>query len=322
MRLFPIAASKGAQEVDLIFWGLFALSAAIGLIVIALIWVFGVRYRRGSKANRAALPLVVGREFEIGWTAGALFLALFIFWFAASAQLKTQSPPANALEVHVVGRQWMWKIQHAGGAREINALHAPLGRPVKLIMTSQDTIHDFYVPAFRMKSDVLPGRWTQTWFQATRLGDFPIACAEYCGTDHSTMGGVVTVMTPEAFARWAAVQPLAGSDVTRGQAHYARLGCGGCHGAGGGGVRGPSLYGVYGSRVRLADGRVVTADDTWLQEVLVHPERNVVAGWPAAMPSYADALDPEGVVDLVAYLKTLRPGLDPASPRPAAGRPS
>ncbi len=318
MRLFPVAASTNAQAVDLIFWGLFALSAVIGLTVIALIWVFGIRFRRGSAANRAPLAAAVGREFEIGWTAGALFLALFIFWWAASSQLRTLVPPANALEVHVVGRQWMWKVQHAGGAREINALHAPLGRPVRLIMTSQDTIHDFYVPAFRMKSDVLPGRWTQTWFEATKLGTFPIECAEYCGADHSTMGGTVTVMTPEAFARWQAVQPLAGSDVARGQAHYARLGCGGCHGAGGRGPRGPSLYGLYGSRVSLADGRTVVADDAWLAEVLVHPERNVVAGWPAAMPSYADALDPEGVIDVVAYLKTLRPGLGPA----VAGRSS
>ena len=318
MRFFPIAASNGAHRVDAIFFGLFALSAVIILTVIALIWIFAIRFRRGSLANRDPLPGLVSRQFEIGWTVGALFLALFIFWWAASSQLHTLVPPADALEVHVVGRQWMWKVQHAGGAREINALHAPLGRPVKLVMTSQDTIHDFYVPAFRMKTDVLPGRYTQAWFQATRTGDFPIFCAEYCGTDHSIMGGTVTVMTPEDYARWAAVQPLAGSDVLRGQAHYARLGCGGCHGAGEGGARGPSLYGVAGSRVRLADGRAVVADETWLRDMLVHPERNAIAGWPAAMPSYAALLDEEGLIDVVAYLKTLRPGLDPRAARGAS----
>lgn len=309
MRVFPVEASTGAHAVDQIFWLLFALSAAIIGLVIVLIWVFAIRFRKGSRANREALPAIISRQFEIGWSAGALFLALFIFWWAASAQLGTLVPPADAMEVHVVGRQWMWKVQHAGGAREINALHAPIGRPVKLIMTSQDTIHDFYVPAFRMKTDVLPGRYTQAWFQATKTGEFPIFCAEYCGTDHSMMGGVVTVMTPQDYARWAAVQPQAGSDVMRGQAHYARLGCGGCHGAGQGGARGPSLYGVYGSRMRLADGRTVVADEAWLRDSLIHPERNVVAGWPAAMPSYAGQLDEEGLIDLVSYLKTLRPQL-------------
>ena len=312
MNLFPVAASTNAAAIDGIFWGLAAFSAVILLVVFGLIWVFAIRFRRGSKADRTPMTALVSREFEIGWTAGALFLALFMFWWAASAQVPLLIPPKDALEVHVVGRQWMWKIQHEGGAREINALHAPLGQPIKLVMTSQDTIHDFYVPAFRMKQDILPGRYTQEWFKATRLGTFPIECAEYCGTDHSKMGGEVTIMTPDAYARWAAVQPQAGTEVVRGQQIYTRLGCGGCHGAGAGvAQRGPSLFGVYGSAVRLADGRTVTADETWLHGMIVEPDRNALAGWPNVMPSYAGQVDEEGLIDLIAYLRTLRPGLGP-----------
>ena len=318
MNLFPLAASTNAGAVDRIFWGLFAFAGAILLVVFGLIWIFSIRFRRGSGADRRPLSALVSREFEIGWTAGALFLALFMFWWAASAQAPILIPPRDAMEVHVVGRQWMWKVQHPGGAREINALHAPLGRPVKLVMTSQDVIHDFYVPAFRMKQDVLPGRYTQEWFQATRLGTFPIECAEYCGTDHSRMGGVVTVMSPEDYARWEAVQPQAGSDVTRGQALYTHLGCGGCHGAGAGiAQRGPGLFGVYGSTVRQADGRTAVADETWLRGAIVDPERHALAGWPPAMPSYAGQLDEEGLIDLIAWLKTLRPGLGPTRGAPA-----
>ena len=206
-----------------------------------LIWVFAIHYRRGSNARRGPLPQIVSREFEIGWTAGALFLALFLFWWAASANLSALVPPKNALEVHVVAKQWMWKIEHPSGAREIDALHAPLGVPVKLIMTSQDTIHDFYVPAFRMKQDVLPGRYTQEWFTASKLGTYRIECAEYCGTDHAEMGGLVTVMTPDQYAKWTALQPQAGTPAVRGagdlrQAGLRRLPRGGRSGGGAAGA--------------------------------------------------------------------------------------
>lgn len=303
LDVFPGEASTAARGVDIIFWGLTAFSTTIVLIVTTLIVVFAIRYRRGSSAKRGDLPSLVGREVEIGWTVGTLFLAVFIFWWAASNQLGSLVPPKDAIEVHVVGKQWMWKLQHAGGAREINALHAPIGRPVKLILTSQDVIHDFYVPAFRMKTDVLPGRYTQEWFQATKTGIFPIFCAEYCGTDHSRMGGEVTVMRPEDYARWAAAQPL-GDDLARQGAHiYAKLGCANCHG----GKDAPDLNGLFGSPVRLANGRSLTADENYLHDALTQPDRVLVAGFPAAMPSYAKAADEEDLVALIGYLKSLHP---------------
>lgn len=315
-------ASTSAVRVDGIFLLLSAMSVAVILLVGGLVTVFAIRYRRGSRANRADMPAALSSEFEIGWTAATFFLFLFIFWWVTSAQLTSTTPPKDALEIHVVGKQWMWKTQHPTGAREIDALHVPVGRPVKLVMTSQDTIHDFYVPAFRMKQDVLPGRYTQEWFQATKTGVYPIECAEYCGTDHAKMGGLVTVMSPQDYARWTAAQPNADTLANQGARLYARLGCANCHGgeasagagpAGGrgpGGVQGPSLAGLYGSKVRLTDGRIVTADEAYLHDSLVQPERYPVAGWPAAMPSYARAVDEEELVELVAYLKSLsaRPG--------------
>ena len=304
-------ASVGARHVDGIFALLLAVSVAVMLLVLALITVFSIRYRRGSRAGRAELPAALSSEFELGWTAATFFLFLFLFWWAASAQLTSAAPPADALEVHVVAKQWMWKLQHPSGAREIDALHVPVGRPVKLIMTSQDTIHDFYVPAFRMKQDVLPGRYTQEWFQATRTGTYAIECAEYCGTDHAKMGGEVTVMTPEAYARWTAAQPNADGLAAQGARLYAELGCESCHGGRAeGGAQGPSLHGYYGSLARLADGRTLRVDEQALHDGLIAPDRFALAGWPASMPSYARAVDEAGLVQLTAYLKSLgaRPG--------------
>ena len=203
----PVAASAQAVQTDRIYFVLLALSGAIILLVAALVLIFSIRYRRGSKAKRGALPSVMSREFEIGWTSATLFLALFIFWWVSSSQLSALVAPKNALEIHVVAKQWMWKTQHSNGAREINELHVPLDTPVRLVMTSEDVIHSFFVPAFRMKKDVLPGRYTETWFRATKLGVFHLFCAEYCGSEHSRMTGRIVVMKADGFARWLAAQP-------------------------------------------------------------------------------------------------------------------
>ena len=186
---------------------LLGISAVILLVVFSLVVGFAIRYRRGSNAKRGAMPAFFSREFEIGWTSATLILALFLFWWAASSQLSVLVAPRDALEIHVVAKQWMWKTQHPNGAREINELHAPIGTPVRLVMTSQDVIHSFFVPAFRMKQDVLPGRYTETWFKATKLGVFHLFCAEYCGTDHSRMTGRIVVMRKEDYGRWLSAQP-------------------------------------------------------------------------------------------------------------------
>ena len=311
--VFPVEASTNAANTDHIFFGLLGISAAVVALVLALIVGFSIRYRKGSKANRADMPEVMSREFEIGWTAATFFLFLFIFWWVGSSQLTNLNPPANAMEVHVVAKQWMWKVQYPNGVREIDSVHAPVGTPVRLVMTSQDVIHSFYVPAFRMKQDVLPGRYTQTWFEATKPGVYPLECAEYCGTDHSRMLGEVTVMSPADFGRWSAAQPQPDDLAAQGQKLFSSLGCSACHGPNVPVANAPNLHDLYGSQVALADGRTVTADESFLREAIVLPDQHVPAGYAAVMPSYAKAVDEPGLVSLVAYLKTL-------STRPAAGQ--
>ena len=311
--VFPVEASTLAAHTDHVFFGLLAISAVVMALVLALIVGFSIRYRKGSKADRADMPEVMSREFEIGWTAATFFLFLFIFWWVGSSQLSNWNPPRNAMEIHVVAKQWMWKVQYPNGVREIDSLHAPVGTPVRLVMTSQDVIHSFYVPAFRMKQDVLPGRYTQTWFNATKPGVYPLECAEYCGTDHSLMLGEVTVMSPADFGRWSAAQPQPDDLAAQGQKLFSSLGCGACHGPNVPTANAPSLHGLYGAQVILADGRVVTADESFLREAIVLPDQHVPAGYQPVMPSYAKAVDEQGLVSLVAYLKTL-------STRPAAGQ--
>ena len=310
--LFPIEAATRASVTDHIFLGLLLASLAVILLVTGLIVVFSVRYRKGSGASRADLPAAMSREFEIGWTVATLLLFVFVFWFAASSQLVGLRPPKGAMEIHVVAKQWMWKVEHPSGVREIDALHAPMGVPVRLIMTSQDVIHSFYVPAFRMKQDVLPGRYTETWFNATRPGVYPLLCAEYCGTDHSAMLGKVVVMTPEAYGRWTTAQPQPDNLAGQGAGLFAHLGCASCHGPRAPGRVAPDLHGVYGSRVLLADGRVVVADEDYLRDSIVLPDKDVVAGYPPIMPSFARSTDEESLVALVAYIKSLSPPGDHA----------
>jgi cytochrome c oxidase subunit II len=281
--------------------------------VLSLIVGFSVRYRKGSSASRADLPELIKSEVEIGWTAATFFLFLFIFWWVGSSQLTNWNPPKNAEEVHVVAKQWMWKTQYPNGIREINSVHAPVGTPVRLVMTSQDVIHSFYVPAFRMKQDVLPGRYTQTWFNATKPGVYPLECAEYCGTDHSRMLGEITVMSPADYGRWVASQPQPADLAAQGQQLFSRLGCSGCHGPNVPAANAPNLHGLYDAQVQLADGRAVRADEGYLRSVIVAPDQHVPAGYQPVMPSYAKAVDEQGLVALVAYIKSL-------STRPEGGQ--
>jgi cytochrome c oxidase subunit 2 len=297
-------ASTLAPSVDRIFWALTGLSIVIMAIVGGLVLAFAIKYRRGTNAYRGPLPEWMSREVEIGWTVATLFVALFVFWWAVSSQLPQFLLPKQALEIHIVAKQWMWKAQHPEGVREIDALHVPLGVPVKLEMTSQDVIHSFGVPAFRIKQDVLPGRYTATWFQAKEVGDYHLFCTEYCGTDHARMTGTISVMQPEAYASWLAAQPH-GEDLAReGAQLFVALGCSGCHGAHAR-VPAPPLAGLYGSQVVLADGSRTAADEDYLRESIVRPEAKVVAGYPSTMPSYEGVASEEQVVALIAYIKAL-----------------
>ncbi len=297
-------ASTQAARVDGIFAALVVVSALTLGLVFGLLVTFAIRYRRGSPAQRGRLPEIVNREFEVGWTAATVFLFAFLFWWAASADVGALTAPANALEVHVLAKQWMWKTQHSNGAREINELHVPIGKAVRLVMTSQDAIHSFFVPAFRIKQDVLPGRDTETWFKATKLGVFPLFCAEYCGTNHSAMRGRVVVMRDDDYARWLSHQPEGDDLAHLGAKLFLSQGCSGCHAASSS-VHAPKLEGLYGQTVQLSDGRRVRADDAYVRDSILQPKRDIVAGFEPIMPSFAGILDDGEVQSLTAYIRSL-----------------
>jgi cytochrome c oxidase subunit 2 len=297
-------ASTHAVRVDHIFYGLLILSGLTMILVFGLIITLAVRYRRGSSAKRGPLPEIINREFEIGWTSATLFLFAFLFWWAASADISGLTAPANALEVHVVAKQWMWKTQQPNGAREINALHVPVDKPVRLVMTSQDVIHSFFVPAFRVKQDVLPGRDTDIWFKATKTGVFPLLCAEYCGTNHSMMRGRIVVMRQDEYAQWLAKQPEGDDLAQQGAKLFVAEGCSGCH-AEASSVHAPKLAGLYGRTVQLSDGRQVKADAAYIRDSILQPKRDIVAGYKPIMPSFAGLLDDGEIQSLTAYIRSL-----------------
>jgi cytochrome c oxidase subunit II len=309
---FLTAASDYAREVDGTFWLLVTIAALITLLVASLIAGFSLHYRRGSNARRDAVPEGVGRDLEIGWTVATLFLFLFIFWWAASNQLSAFNVPANASDIHVVAKQWMWRVQHPSGAREINEIHVPEDVPIRLVMTSEDVIHDLFVPALRLKQDVLPNRYTYLWFTATRTGTYHLTCAEYCGTDHSVMTGRLVVMTADDYARWTSAQPETDGLAREGKALFVALGCSGCH-ARTSTVHAPDLQGVYGHTVPLTDGRMVTADEAYLRDSILEPAKDIVAGYAPVMPSFRGIVTEDEMVKLIAYLKSLSTPSSPPS---------
>ena len=307
IQLWPVAASDVAARVDAIVAVLLVITGAVLALVLVLLVTFSIRYRRGSPARRGELPELVQKEVEIGWTAATLFLALFVFAWAGATELGVERPTPDALEIHVMAKQWMWKTQHSNGAREIDALHLPRGEPVRLLMTSQDAIHSFFVPAFRIKQDVLPGRVTELRFTPTLAGEFPLFCAEYCGTLHARMGGAVTVMEPEDYARWLSAQPQGDDLGHEGAALFVSLGCSGCH-AGSSAVRAPGLAGIWGRDVQLADGRVRRVDEAYLRDSILQPRRDVVAGYEPVMPSFGGLVGEDELLRLVAYIRSLPGG--------------
>lgn len=300
--MLPIAASTYAPRVDVLFWLLLAMSGAIVLLVTTLLVWFSTKYRRGTKAKRGMLPTRFTREVEITWTVATFFTFLFLFWWAAAVQTANAPIPKHPVEIHVIAKQWMWKIEHPGGQREIDALHLPIGVPVKLVMTSQDVIHSFFVPAFRVKQDVLPGRYTELHFTPDKVGTFHLFCAEYCGTNHSQMTGGVVVMTPEAYARWSEAQPQGDSLAQQGKALFTRLGCAGCH-VNSQTVHAPDLFGIYGKPQPMTGGGFKIADETYLRDSIMLPKQDVVAGYAPIMPSFQGVASEEDVVKLIAYLK-------------------
>jgi len=310
--LHPDRASSLALHVDILFYAWLALAGVVTVAVLFLIVWFAVKYRHGSGANRALPPDAALRRrnhrIEAAWIVTPLLLFMVMFGWAAVLYYAHAAAPANATEIYVVGKQWMWKLEHVGGQREIDELHVPVGRPVKLIMTSQDVIHSFFMPVFRIKQDVLPGRYTMLWFTATKPGDYHLFCSQYCGTEHAQMIGHVVVMEPAAFERWLESGNASQSMAQEGAARFRQYGCSGCHGPSAS-VHAPKLEGLFGRRVQLADGTSTIADERYIHDSVMLPRKDVVAGYEPIMPSFQGQIAEDDLLDIVEYIKSLQDAL-------------
>lgn len=305
IQWFPEQASALAGRVDLLFLVLFGISLFMVLFLTALVVSFAVKYRRGARADRIPHGKVKGLEYL--WLGGLLFLFLGLFAWAAWLYVIETAPPAPGLEIQAIGKQWMWEFQHPTGQREINELHVPLGSAVKVILATQDVIHSFYVPAFRIKQDAVPGRYTVTWFTPTKIGRFHLFCAEYCGLDHARMGGWVVVMEAAQYERWLSAQSGGESLAAQGEKLFNAFACSGCHGVGTK-VLAPSLAGIFGKEVPLQGGQIITVDETYLRESILAPSKQVVAGYASIMPSFAAQMSEADLLKIIAYIKSLSPG--------------
>jgi cytochrome c oxidase subunit II len=304
--LFPEQGSALAADVDHLV--LYALAGAIffSSLIAVLVIFFAVRYRRitpdqiGAEVTNEKAKLAL----EIGWTTIPLFLLMTLFVWGAKVFFAQNRPPANAVQYTVVGKQWMWKIQHPEGNREINELHVPLGTPVKLLMTSEDVIHDFFVPAFRVHVDVLPNRYTTYWFQANRVGAYHFFCGQYCGVEHSKMAGTVYVMEPHDYETWLAGGRPGQTPLASGEELFVARACNTCHRPDSS-ARAPILNGIFGRTVMLSDGRGVVADENYIRESILTPAAKVVAGYQPIMPTFKGTVSEEELMLLVGYVKSL-----------------
>ena len=292
-----------ATRVDTLFFFLVAVSVFFVALIFCLIVVFAVKYRRRAEDERPA-PIEGNFWLEVVWSVIPLGLTMVMFVWGAIIYFDIFSPPNDALEISIVGRQWMWKAQHPEGQSEINELHVPLGQPVRLMMTSEDVIHDFFLPAFRVKQDVLPGRYTTLWFEPTKAGEYPLYCAEYCGTQHSGMIGRVVVLEPAEFQKWLSGGATGMSMADLGASLFETFGCQTCHRAGGT-IQGPSLTGLFGKTVQLEGGATVIVDEDYIRESIVDPRAKIVAGYQPIMPTFKGLISEEGLLQLIAYIKSL-----------------
>src|SRR5580704_12586811 len=302
LPLFPVQASSIAPSVDHLLYFLLAVAAFFSVGIFLCIFYFAIRYRRRSESE-IPTPIEGAVSLEILWSVIPFGLTMIMFVWGANVYFDMSRPPDDAQQIYVVAKQWMWKLQHTEGQREINELHIPVGQAVKLTMTSEDVIHSFFVPAFRIKQDVLPGRYTVAWFRATKPGTYHLFCAEYCGTQHSGMVGDIVVLEPAQYETWmngGSTGPLSAT----GEKIFAELGCSTCHRADTQG-RGPNLQGVFGKPVQLEDGRTVTADENYLRECILDPGAKRLKGFQPIMPTFQGLVSEEQVNALVAYIKSI-----------------
>jgi cytochrome c oxidase subunit 2 len=300
--LWPARASTTAGSVDALYIFLLALCAFVSVSIFVMIVIFAIRFRR--RRGVTAEQIEGSTPLELTWSVIPLCIFMVIFIWGAVIYFRERTPPRGSTEIYVVAKQWMWKLQHEEGQREINELHVPVGRDVKMIMTSQDVIHSFYVPAFRIKQDVLPGRYTTAWFRATKPGTYHLFCAEYCGTMHSGMIGQVVVLEPAQYEAWLSGGAATGSLASNGQSIFQQLGCSTCHRSDTQG-RGPNLVGLFGNPVQLEDGRIVIADENYIRESILSPAAKIVSGFKPIMPVFQGLVSEEQLSALVAYIKTL-----------------
>lgn len=335
--IFSFPMSRGASDtavmVERVFWGMTLFSGVIILTVGVLVLYFCVRYRAGSRRPRSPISENVER-MEIAWIIILSVLALGMFGWAGKVYYDLASPPADARTIYIVGKQWMWQAEHPGGRREINELHLPAGEPVRLVITSQDVIHSFFVPSFREKMDAVPGRYTTMWFTARDQGEYHLFCAEYCGADHSRMVGRVVVMEPTEYQHWLGPAPgdqgpipgtpgtARGGLAVGGRGAFFQLGCNACH-VPAASVRAPRLDGIFGQQVRLDNGQLLIADEQYIRESILNPNAKLSAGYPppSLMPTYQGRITEEQLREIVEFIRSLRHGWPPEYSAPAGAQP-
>jgi cytochrome c oxidase subunit 2 len=315
IHLLPEQASTMAPRVDNLYFFLIAASSFFAVLVTVLVILFAIKYRR-RHPDEVGAPIHGSLILEVVWTGIPFILGMVMFVWGASVYFAIARPPAETLDIYAVGKQWMWKFQHREGQREINMLHVPMNTPVRMIITSEDVIHDLYLPSFRVKTDAIPGRYTQLWFSATKAGTYHLFCAEYCGTKHSGMIGSVVVMPQEDYQAWLSGGAGEGTLAERGAKLFSQLACVTCHAAGAG-QRGPVLNGLLGSTVQLAGGESVTADNAYVRESILNPMAKVVSGFPPIMPTFQGQVTEEQILELTEFIKSL-----PAKSAPETGAPS
>jgi cytochrome c oxidase subunit II len=301
--LHPPTATKIAGEVDELYYVLTAITLFFTTLIFAFIFYFMIKYRRRSEDERAeqihgSVPL------EVLWTVIPSIICAGIFVWSSYLYVRNSRPPANSTEIFVIGKQWMWHIQHPEGPREIDALHIPVGQAVKLTMTSQDVIHGFFVPAFRVKKAVLPGSYNSIWFRPDEVGKFHLFCTEYCGAGHSKMIGWVYVMRPADYAAWLAGQMKDQSMAQEGALLFNRLGCATCHVANDTGLA-PSLVGLYGKPEKLKDGSTRMVDETLIRQAIIEPNSILLPKYEPIMPTFKGQVNEEQILQLMAYIKSL-----------------
>ena len=300
--LFPREASTIAPYMDELYFFLLAMTVVGVLLVATILVTFSLRYRKS--VHPVATQIEGSTLLEATWTIIPLGIFLICFVWGALLYFRIYNPPMNPMNIYIVGKQWMWKAEHPGGQHEINALHVPTGQPIQLTMISQDVFHSFSIPEFRIKREVIPGRYSTVWFNATTPGTYHLFCTQYCGTNHSVMIGEITVLTPEDYKKWTEESTSGMSLAQNGERLFASMGCNACH-SGTAAARGPSLAGVFGSKLQLTNGSQVLVNEAYLRDAILNPSQHVTAGYSPIMPTYQGQISEDGLIDLVEYLKTL-----------------